>query len=915
MVIMGEFFIALNLGQPPLAGIIGGLAQTLEATLVILGLKRRITRGITTSVKSMLWFSMCGVLVPPLFAAFIGSTSLWLLGFLGGSEYLSGLITWWLGDAIGILVLTPLIVDLRSWPFKKTSSFLSFLGLTAVTAGICVAIIFFGNEKSYYLFFVLIPMVVVSAIHFSLAGAGSITLLLTVIVFGMRPQDLGHGDFITAIRMAFVGTCGFTGYLVAAFMQKRQQRVTIIKQQNKYLQALNEVVLGLVGHLEIDRLLEAIVTHACDLLGTGSGYLFKMEKDKKAIKLIVGKGMYADVIGYEVKPGEGAAGTVWATGEMLIVNQYREWEGRHPDPLWNNVSAIMGVPITVNSQLEGVLGVLQTDKKRQFTEEDLNIIRQFGELASVAWKNAMVYTELSNQLTARQQAEKALKISEKTYREIYNATSEAMIVVSRESGKVLQANQASRALFGTTPVKESADFFSSVRGSGLPFDGENGLLWANSIISQHPHVCEWQVRNGAGSLQWMEITIKKTVIKEMDCILVVARDIEESKIIKQQLIQAQKMEAIGTLTGGIAHDFNNILSGIIGHAELAINFNLPVRHPASENVREILQAGRRASDLVRQMLTFCHSTEVELKPIDVKPVIKEVLKFISSSIPPGIKLRADLSADQGHVLGSPTAIHQILMNLVTNAMHAIADGKGQITVSLKRQLIQDSALSSGGQLYAGNYIELSVSDTGCGMDPATVDKIFEPYFTTKAPGKGTGLGLSVIHGIVNSLNGAIQVESKPGTGSTFHILLPLVESTTDSSHELDPMLPEGNESILFVDDNPLLTDIITQLLGKLGYNVTVFADSTIALNHFQKTAGKFHLVITDMLMPNMTGIELARGIKAIRPDIPIIISTGNPNNIDAEDIEEIGISEVAKKPLDLTDLAVMIRRAVENRPE
>ena len=1033
MTIAGEFLIALTLQQPPVAGIVGGSAQTLEAALVVCFLKPNKTKRITSSAGSVLWFSGLGVLIPPLFSATIGSSTLWIIGFLDSSEYLSGLLTWWLGDAIGILVLAPILVDLRAWPFRSRASFFHYVFFSAFTVAICLSIIMAANEKSYYLFFILLPFVVVSAVHFRLIGAGSSTVFLTIIVFGMRPQDLAGGDFITTVRMAFVGTCAFTGYLVTGFMEKRQQRLQIIHRQNSYLNSLHELILGLVSHLKIDKLLEEIVSDGCELLNTENGYLFKAEKGSPAIHLIVGKGIYGDIGEYTVKPGDGVAGKVWTTGRALMINDYQEWEGRHPDALWDPVTAIIGVPIIVDSRVVGVLGMLHTEKGRRFTDDDLNIIRQFGELASVAWNNALMYSALSDQLVARQRAEKSLAVSERTYREIFNSTGEAMFVLNRETGVIVRANKAAEEMFGSDPDDAGGRFFSLVQGSGLPYAANEGIAWANQHLEKGPQVFEWHSGTRMGKGEWFEITLKNALIEDVGRILAVARniddrkktekkfqqlmtaiefvvedimitdlngkilyvnpgferttgysrkevlgknqrilksgiedsavysrlretvlggrvwtgrmhnkrkdggiilqeasvapirddenaiagfvsvkrDITEQEKIKQQLIQSQKMEAIGTLASGIAHDFNNILAGIIGYSELTLNFQLPGDHPAAENIREILRAGQRAAALVKQILTFSHSTEVELKPIDIKPIAKEVINFASSSLPSTITIDGAFSAVHSHILASPTYIHQILMNLVTNAMQALPEEKGNIKVRLSNTLPGDRPGPNSADLKAGEYLEISVADTGCGMDRATAAKIFEPYFTTKAPGKGTGLGLSVVHGIVKNLGGTIKVDSDLGKGATFRICLPVADRTEERENLQDRRLPGGDEAILFVDDNPLLTDITTQMLGKLGYSVTVFGDSTIAIEHFKEAPEAYHLVITDMLMPKMTGIDLGRAIKTVRPEIPIIICTGNPAKISPADVKAIGISEVAKKPLNLNELAVLIRNALD----
>ena len=409
MIMAGEFAVARTLGQPHMAGLIGGMAQVIEAALATYFLKRLNIRGITDSARSVLWFSVLGVLAPPMLSSIIGSSTLLYFHYLKIHEFGSAILTWWLGDAIGILVLTPLLAGLKSWPFQNKAVFARWAAFTLFVVAVCFLIIFFGNERSYYLFFILIPLVVISAIHFRLIGAGSATLLLTIMVFGMRPQDVGKGDFLTAIRMAFVGTSAFTGYLFTGFMERRHHRLEIIRRQKNYLSTLHELALGLVSHLEMDQLIRSIISSACRLLNVNDGVFCQWDGKSDYIEVKLGKGVYSEIIGYSVAAGEGMVGKIWSTGNPMLINNYQQWEGRHPDKIWAPVTAIIGVPIKVDLKVVGVLGVLSAEKGFRFDENDLEIIKRLGELASIAWQNTQMYSQLSDQLEARRRAESSLR--------------------------------------------------------------------------------------------------------------------------------------------------------------------------------------------------------------------------------------------------------------------------------------------------------------------------------------------------------------------------------------------------------------------------------------------------------------------------------------------------------------------------
>jgi PAS domain S-box-containing protein len=389
------------------------------------------------------------------------------------------------------------------------------------------------------------------------------------------------------------------------------------------------------------------------------------------------------------------------------------------------------------------------------------------------------------------------------------------------------------------------------------------------------------------------------------------REMAERKRAEAELRQAQKMRAIGTLAGGIAHDFNNILTAIIGYTQLAMH-RATSDATSRSYLGEVFIASQRAQKLVQQILTFSRQSEQEKRPVEIHPIVKEALKLLRASLPANIEIVQDIPARCGSVMADPTQIHQVVMNLCTNAYHAMQEKGGTLTVSL----FETAAENISPPLPAGDYMQLVVSDTGCGMDTATLERIFEPYFTTKETGKGTGLGLAVTHGIVEGLGGQIRVVSTTGLGTTFSVCLPLHKQPQAEPEEPSEKkeIRGGSERILVVDDEQELVRLLEVVLRRYGYRVTSFSDSTAASAWFDANPGEVDLVITDMAMPKLTGQDLARAILAKRPDLPIILGTGYSEVINAERAKQLGIRAFFLKPLQEEELAGLVREVLDAGP-
>jgi PAS domain S-box-containing protein len=442
--------------------------------------------------------------------------------------------------------------------------------------------------------------------------------------------------------------------------------------------------------------------------------------------------------------------------------------------------------------------------------------------------------------------------------------------------------------------------------------------WSAAMRGEGPD--EWEHRIVVdGQVKWLHVrayfrfdtTGKLVEVAGASQDITERKRVEEERVrVDAQLRQAQKMEALGTLAGGIAHDFNNILMVILGYTEMA-QLNIAEGNPITNELQEVLKAAHRAKELVQQILAFSRRSEQEKKPVQVGLIVKEALKMLRASLPTTIEIKQNLSS-RAVVLSDPTVIHQVLMNLCTNAAHAMRENGGVLEVSLGDVRLGEEVNQLPSDLAPGPYVKLTVKDTGHGIAPAVLDRIFDPFFTTKEQGVGTGLGLAVVHGIVKSHEGTIEVESSPGIGTAFHILLPAKESAPLSASEPAAPLPCGKERILVVDDELVLAMGTKRMLEHLGYDTDYRTSALDALESFrlQLMGNPFDLVITDMTMPHLTGVDLARELYRLQPRLPVIVCTGFSEKINDENAKNIGIQGFLMKPFTLRQLAEMVRKAL-----
>ncbi len=497
-------------------------------------------------------------------------------------------------------------------------------------------------------------------------------------------------------------------------------------------------------------------------------------------------------------------------------------------------------------------------------------------------------------------------------------------VLDTDTHKILIANKVAESTFGNGTIIGKKCYevshhrntpcdgpdhlcpIPAVKKAGKPFITEHiHLDKGNNILIMEVH--GYPVRRGSNEqLMMIEFSVDITEKKQVE---------SEKKELEERLRQAQKMEAIGTLAGGIAHDFNNILTAILGYAEMSHD-NIDPDNPAYTDLEEVLLAGNRAKELVKQILSFSRQSEAEKKPVQIQIIIKEALKLLRASLPTTIEIKQDIDPQCGVINADPSQIHQVLMNLCTNASHAMEETtNGVLSITLQEVTLDYVDIQRHPGLAPGEYVKLSVGDNGCGIPKDICGKIFDPYFTTKEKGKGTGLGLSVSHGIIKNHNGDISVYSEFGKGTTINIFLPRLVST---HAEENTVLPEavlrGSERILFVDDEEAIARMGKAMLTSLGYRVTAVSDSVEAFDLFKTRPEDFDLIITDMTMPQMTGKELSEKILNIRPQIPIVLCTGFSEHINGNKAKKIGIKEYAMKPVGKKDLAIIVRKLLDENP-
>jgi PAS domain S-box-containing protein len=565
-------------------------------------------------------------------------------------------------------------------------------------------------------------------------------------------------------------------------------------------------------------------------------------------------------------------------------------------------------------KLEDKAFLLETQIKH--LKNDLRLTREESETATTNYFE--IYSKLETKVADRTRDIKKLqKLLEQKARELeimLNSTP-GMIFYKDLEQNIIRVNREFVKIVGL-PVnkivgKKYSEVFPEYKDEGLKKDLEV-IQKGNPLLNQRESINTFKGKR--------QILIERVPYKDINNkvtgIIGFALDVtdlekaeEEKRKLEARLQRGQKMETIGTLAGGVAHDFNNILATIMGFTEISL-YNIEKDTQLYTNLQQVLQAGWRAKDLIKQILTFSRQTSLKREPVEVKLIVNEALKLLRASLPSTIEIHRDIQSDS-LVLADPTQIHQILMNLCANAGHAMREEGGVLEVKLVNIELEADFMVDHPDMKPGTFINLTISDTGCGMSAQVLDRIFDPFFTTKKTGEGTGMGLSVVHGIVRAMNGTITAYSEPGQGSTFKVYFPVIEKRLEPQVSNVEAVPTGNERILFIDDEPALAEIGKKTLETLGYDVTTRTSSIEALELFKTRPDRFDLVITDMTMPNMAGDILAGELIRIRPEILVILCTGYSAKVNEQQAMAMGIRAFVWKPVMTREIATTVRKVFD----
>ena len=571
---------------------------------------------------------------------------------------------------------------------------------------------------------------------------------------------------------------------------------------------------------------------------------------------------------------------------------------------------------------ERVIGVVALGNKQDgtpFTEHDRNVLSIMKDHLSTGCEAGYLDNELQDRIRELNKQTRDLEAeirirqdTEDKLRSILESSSAISIVSTDLDQRIRYWNKGAENIFGFSADEMLGEKITKIYVDD-PHSREILTQARNHVIKNKDATsCEVRELSKEGSDRWVRLNLSARMNKDKKVIglLGIGEDITERKQLEQMLLHAEKMKAIGTLAGGVAHDFNNILTSIRAYTELA-QFRIEDQKAVQESMDQIMNATDRAKDMVKQILNFSRQVGEEKKPMRLEPLVKEAVTLLKGALPSTIQVVMALKDNESIIHADATQIHQIIMNLGTNAAHAMAKSGGILHFSLSQENVDKNIIARIPDLKPGSYTKLRVQDTGCGMEPDVAKHIFEPYFTTRETGAGSGMGLAVVYGIVKQHDGVIVVKSKPGKGTLFDVYFPTVTSQPTTKRAMPTDIPHGTESILFVDDELAVTQPYLQILEDLGYTVAGFVDGLKALEAFKENPQKYDLIICDMTMPKITGEMLAHEAKQIRQDIPVIMCTGYSDDMNQEKASELGIQAFLPKPLSINELAGTIRNILE----
>lgn len=715
----------------------------------------------------------------------------------------------------------------------------------------------------------------------------------------------------------------------AADVTDRLRVEQVLRDQNTYLTALHETTLGLMSRLDLEDLLEQIITRAAALVGTENGYVFLLSPHQRdgnisanggpEMIMRVGIGAYNGFKGTKANRGVGLAGTVWQTGEPLVVDDYRNWSGRLALSSRDILRAVAGVPLKSGSHTVGVIGLAYLEEGRQFGKSEMQALTRFAELAAIALDNARLYEAVQTELSERKRAEDQVRQAESFLNTVVDNLPYMIFVKDALDLRFVRLNKGGESLLGMTTTallgKNDYDLFPAEEAVFFEKKDRETLSSKKLVdIPEEPidtptgrrylHTKKIPVVDGDGQPKYLlgiseDITERKL-------------DEERQRAFERKMQETQKLESLGVLAGGIAHDFNNLLVSILGNVGLVL-VDLEPDSPVREPVEQIKVAAQRAADLTRQMLAYSGKGRFVMQRINLNSIITEITQLLQVSISKNAALRFNLMQNLAPIEGDVTQVRQVLMNLIVNASDAIGERQGTISLTTGRFNADHEYLSGSfmaPDLPEGPYAFVEVSDDGLGMDKDTQAKIFDPFFTTKFTGRG--LGLAAVLGIVRGHGGAIKVYSEPGHGSVFRVLFPI----KDVPHEADRLNAEslkqkGQGTVLVIDDEEVVRNVTKRMLARIGYTPMLAEDGPSGIETYSKHQDEIVCVLLDMTMPRMSGEETLGHLKEINPGVRVLLMSGYSEQEANNRFDGKGVGGFMQKPYTPQDLQEKLRQVLE----
>ncbi len=690
-------------------------------------------------------------------------------------------------------------------------------------------------------------------------------------------------------------------------LERHVQADQLLHRQNEYLQALHETTLGLVSRLDVASVLQTIVLRAGRLIGTEHCFLYLVNSGKTEMDMWYRSGIYDSLSSDPIRPGEGISGKVWVSGKPLCIADYNLWEGRLPAEDRNILHAMAGVPIKAGDEVFGVLGLVFIEEGASFSEQQMQALEQFGELASLALENARLNEESQRELSERKRVEENLrKLS------VAVEQNPASIVITDTFGNIEYVNPHFSRLTGYS-FAEAVGQNPSFLKTGETATEQYQTLW-QTITSGGEWRGEFHNRKKNGDLYWEQALISP--IRDdsglITHFIAIKEDVTDRKQLESQLQHSQKMDAIGQLAGGIAHDFNNILTAIVGYATI-IQLKLPAESPLKKNAEQITATAERGASLTQGLLAFSRKQTSQRVTVDLNEIINRVHQLLLRLTSENIHLEIQLDPQKLSISADSGRIEQVLMNIATNARDAMPHG-GSIVISTETITITSDFVLAKGFGKPGQYALLTCRDDGEGIDEEDLKHIFEPFYSTKEFGKGTGLGLAIVYGIIKEHNGYTTCHSTVGQGTVFRIYLPLLNSAPDiivEKVEEQKAPVQGKDCVLLADDDYEARTVCKELLEEFGYSVIEAIDGEDALKKFREQKERITLVILDIIMPKINGMEVFKAIQSEAPNTRVLFCSGYGKDVVAAQGLEEGMNFLAK-PFTPKEMLMKIREVLDN---